>query len=305
MSYTYFAFGMTIETELPLPEFLTAVGPAPKRKKVSIRFGDLSTTDASQLRSDTSPFQATFDCPKVAVFHVRDARTVEVFPKLGSDPRVIQLYLIGPIIAYLLYVRGLVLMHGSSVVLGDRSVTFLGDSGAGKSSTALALHRRGWPLLTDDLSAVDVRKGRAEILAAYPRLKVDPVAAAAAGVPNQELSLIHHALEERMFQDVTGFSAEPRQAGPIYILQDGERLSFEALPPSRSVVELLRYSFGVSTFHSPGLRPAYLKRCVRLAGRSRVFLLRRPRCLAELPGLAAAVEEHALEASGAESRATL
>jgi hypothetical protein len=47
-------------------------------------------------------------------------------------------------------------LHGSAVVIDDGAWAFIGDSGAGKSTTTRELVRRGARLLADDLTLVDV-----------------------------------------------------------------------------------------------------------------------------------------------------
>lgn len=50
----------------------------------------------------------------------------------------------------------LVALHGSAVVLDERAWVFVGDSGAGKSTTTRELVRRGARVLADDLTLIDV-----------------------------------------------------------------------------------------------------------------------------------------------------
>ena len=47
-------------------------------------------------------------------------------------------YLLGPILGFVLRLRGVVCLHASAVAVGDRAVVLLGPSGAGKSTTAAA-----------------------------------------------------------------------------------------------------------------------------------------------------------------------
>jgi hypothetical protein len=60
-------------------------------------------------------------------------------------------YLIGPIMAFVLRLRGDVALHASAVRIGDAAVAFVGPHGSGKSTTAAALARAGCPVVTDDL----------------------------------------------------------------------------------------------------------------------------------------------------------
>jgi hypothetical protein len=55
--------------------------------------------------------------------------------------------------------RGFEVLHASGVVLGGRAALFAGPPGAGKSSLAAALLRRGATLLSDDTVALELRGG--------------------------------------------------------------------------------------------------------------------------------------------------
>jgi hypothetical protein len=63
--------------------------------------------------------------------------------------------LFGPIIGFVLHLRGTPCLHASAVVIDGRAVAFLGHSGAGKSTMAAAFVRRGFAALTDDVLALD------------------------------------------------------------------------------------------------------------------------------------------------------
>jgi hypothetical protein len=62
-------------------------------------------------------------------------------------------------------VRGMEVLHASGVVLGEKAVLITGPPGAGKSSLAAALVRRGGQLLSDDAVALQLSD---RTLLAYP-----------------------------------------------------------------------------------------------------------------------------------------
>jgi hypothetical protein len=61
-------------------------------------------------------------------------------------------YLLGPVLGFVLRLRGVTCLHASAVALGHRAVTFLGPAGAGKSTTAAVFALRGYPILSDDVA---------------------------------------------------------------------------------------------------------------------------------------------------------
>lgn len=67
-----------------------------------------------------------------------------------------QRYLVGQVLPFLAVLHGLEVLHASAIVQGPIAVAFIGDSGAGKSSLAVASVLRGAQFLTDDVLAVGV-----------------------------------------------------------------------------------------------------------------------------------------------------
>lgn len=83
-------------------------------------------------------------------------------------------YLLGPVLGILLRFRGTVCLHASSVAVDGRAVAFVGPPGAGKSTTAAALAKRGHPVLADDVTAIREVDGTFYAYPAYPGLWLWP-----------------------------------------------------------------------------------------------------------------------------------
>ena len=64
-----------------------------------------------------------------------------------------------PFLQFLLSAHRLYVIHGAAVAYQGRSLLLLGDSGVGKSTTAVALSRGGMGFMGDDLVAVEDRGG--------------------------------------------------------------------------------------------------------------------------------------------------
>jgi hypothetical protein len=69
----------------------------------------------------------------------------------GVIPEYLAVYLLGPVLGFVLRLRGITCMHASAVVADDRALAFLGPPGAGKSTLAAAFTLTGFPVLSDDI----------------------------------------------------------------------------------------------------------------------------------------------------------
>lgn len=84
-------------------------------------------------------------------------------------------YLLGPVLGFVLRLRGTVCLHASAVAISGQVAVFVGRAGAGKSTTAAAFARLGYPVLSDDVAALRESDGdRIEVQPAYPRLRLWP-----------------------------------------------------------------------------------------------------------------------------------
>jgi hypothetical protein len=83
-------------------------------------------------------------------------------------------YLLGPVMGFVLRLRGITSLHASAVVVGDFAVALVGCPGAGKSTTAAAFARCGFPVLADDVVALADREERFFVEPGYPRLNLWP-----------------------------------------------------------------------------------------------------------------------------------
>jgi hypothetical protein len=67
--------------------------------------------------------------------------------------------LIAQVLPFAAVIRGLEVLHASAVAVGGEAVAFLGRSGAGKTSMAMALCRLGATFLADDVLSVEREDG--------------------------------------------------------------------------------------------------------------------------------------------------
>ena len=136
-------------------------------------------------------------------------------------------YLLGPVLGYLLRLRGITSLHASAVTLDGRAVAFVGPSEAGKSTTAAAFARRGHPVLADDVVPLVEDRSSFLVQPAYPRVRLWPDSARSL-FGDDSLPRITPGWEKRYLdlnRDDMCFAQEPARLGAIYLL--GERLEDE------------------------------------------------------------------------------
>jgi len=86
----------------------------------------------------------------------------------------VALYLLGPIIGFMLRWRGTTCLHASGVLVNGNALAITGASGAGKSTLAAAFAAAGFPILTDDVLPLSTSNGVTHTQSGYSRLRLFP-----------------------------------------------------------------------------------------------------------------------------------
>jgi hypothetical protein len=133
-------------------------------------------------------------------------------------------YLMGPIIAFVLRLRGITCLHASAVVVDGRAIALFGLAGAGKSTTAAAFALSGIAVLSDDVAVLAERGNHFFIQPGYPRVNLWPDSVRTLFGSEDALPRITPNWDKRYLaldQDGRPFESLPSPLGAIYIL--GER----------------------------------------------------------------------------------
>jgi hypothetical protein len=86
----------------------------------------------------------------------------------------VALYLLGPIIGFMLRLQGTTCLHASGVLVDQYALAITGASGAGKSTLAASFAAAGYPILTDDVLPLKIIDGQIHTQSGYSRLRLFP-----------------------------------------------------------------------------------------------------------------------------------
>lgn len=130
-------------------------------------------------------------------------------------------YLLGPVIGFLLRLRGVTCLHASAVAVDEHAIALVGFPGAGKSTTAAAFARCGFSVIADDVAALADDGEKFLVQPGYPRLNLWPDSVRALFGSAEALPRITPAWDKRyMALGTNGFAfeAKPLPLGAIYLL---------------------------------------------------------------------------------------
>ena len=132
-------------------------------------------------------------------------------------------YLLGPIMGFVLLLRGHICLHASAVVIGDHAVALLGPAGSGKSTTAAAFAEAGYRVLAEDVLTLDENEDWYHVRPAYPCIRLWPASVKALYGSENELPKLTPTWD-KCYLDLTqerfAFGKEPTALGAIYLLAE-------------------------------------------------------------------------------------
>lgn len=293
MSFSSLVYGLGLEYNLPI----AGLQSLPRPHKVDVRLHLGFFPESVQCLSEHSfqhvltgsEFNA-FGEPDLLVFRTADERyqrldysdgtsflisgafdEVWVTWPAHSSIEDMAAYLLGPVLGYLLRLRGTTCLHASCVAIGTVAIALVGPSGSGKSSTAAAFAQLGFPVLSDDVVVLQPYDDRFEVLPAYPRLRLWPNSVEGLFGNEDALPRISPTWDKR-FLDLRGepryrFHEGPLPLAAVYLLGERQRPEFRIGPisPREALMRMVSDTYGARLLSSDRRRQEFqtLSRLVR------------------------------------------
>ncbi|MFD0047957.1 HPr kinase/phosphorylase [Actinomycetes bacterium NPDC127524] len=279
----YKAFGLTVSSDIHLPELPLYKLDSDGEPDVVIEEAQLYNLwcTYSEPGEDFVIKQNSimFYLSGKGIFLIQDGKKIFFSPFEGSHEREIRLYLLGTCMGAILLQREIMPIHGSAIDIDGKAYAIVGDSGAGKSTTASALMKRGYRLLSDDVIPVTLNDNHQPIVTpSYPQQKLwlD--------------SLQHFGMKSSQFQPL--IVREDKFAIPVSSQFAAESLPlggvFELVSDDIDTIEIKKYS-GLERFYKlfyhtyrnfflqrSGLMEWHFNLCTKMINQFGFYQLRRP-----------------------------
>ena len=259
----YKAFGLVLESEFPVAQLPQTEPREPDVRIVRSDLGGLSQEE----RSFSGPQGCYFVGQDRCAHRITGGRRIEVDPGEAYDPAKLGVYLMGTCMGAILYQRGIMMLHGSCVTDGMRSVLLTGDSGAGKSTLAAEFLRRGWKLITDDVSALYETEGVPVVQSSYPSQKLWQDALDRYERPEEDIHSLYFSKSRQKFGvDVSRFFFDGRAPLSLVVrlIPDDTVCSLEPIEGITKVDQLM-YNTYRRELIEPHKLQAHFQRCVTLS----------------------------------------
>lgn len=277
----YRAFGLTIESDMYLPE-LTVINGSSDTIDVEIII-DPSLKDMVELEPYDFVSEAgmvTVVMPDAALFRIENGNKIIISPFLEADVDLIRLYVLGTCIGAVLLQRKVYPLHGSAIAINGKAYVFVGHSGAGKSTLASAFINQGYSLLTDDVVAISLTDDNNTplVIPAYPQQKLWQQSLDAFGVNNDELRSIYGREDKYCVSVDADFCSMPLPLGGIFELTktDADQVNIQSLSKLEQLDKLFEHTYRQFLVRKMDLTQWHFTLSAMLASRLPIYQLQRP-----------------------------
>ncbi len=273
-------YGLSIASDLDLPELHAA--PTADAPDIRIEQGavpELTERDPNNVRAyvDGEPGHLVLDFPDKLRVLVSQGTTITYSRYPGATDSELRLYMLGSAMGAILMQRGHIVVHGNALVLPqfDGAAICIGDSGAGKSTTAIAMMQRGYRILADDVCPITA-EGIA--LSGMPRAKMWDDTAQQLRIDTSSLARLR--LDEAKFDLPLDPSqrGEPEPARAFFELvpEDVDEVSVSPLSGTQKFMTLRNNIYRPEYLLPLKLEAEYLQRVAKIAASTPIFRVTRP-----------------------------
>jgi hypothetical protein len=296
MTRRYQVFGLSIASALDLPELVARSSDAPPDIEIDLasipQELDGASYSSEEIQFAPGVFQLSIDA--VARYRILSGRRILVDPSPDARPGDVRVWLLGFGLGVALHQRGLLPLHVSAVRLDGGAYAFCGESGAGKSTLAAALHRRGLPVLTDDVGLAVPELDRVLLHPGFPRIKLWRDALSHFGMDHEPLIQDLSRADKYHLRLTEGFHDAALPLRRIYLLAraDTERPLIEPVR-GYAAIDLIRgQTYRSELVRDLGVPAEHLRNCSLIAQRVGIFRFSRPWRLDRLEASLDALLEH-------------
>ncbi len=283
MHSTCYAFGLTISSVIPLPALPVHPSRVNEAPDVVIEFGEtplaLENPVYKGVRYQAGKDEFLMRVDNVARYYVQAGRNITITPEDGSTPDDILVFLMGSAMGALLHQRNILALHAGAIKVNGGSVLFTGPSGIGKSTLAAGFHKRGYPVLSDDVCAITIENNRPMVVPGFPRLKLWADALKKLDTDKDTLTSVRWGKDlKKYFLPVQDIPSAPVPVKSVFILKSDNtgEMKLTELKGNEKIDPLIANTYRKRFLDGLGGKKYHFKQCSAIAAKATVHKTVRP-----------------------------
>lgn len=268
----YQVYGLTLRTNQPLPILIPTSTTATADVDINLverELSPLSHQDSHQDKAEDKHHRSGWYTKQKAdgIYYClslggsSEILNVEIAPtgkqiciEMTNLPlEEVTAILLGCVLGTALRLQGKICLHSSVIAVNGSAIAIIGAKGAGKSTTAAAFAKRGYPILADDIAVLTDCGDSFLVQPGYPRLRLWKSAVNAVYGSEAELSRVFRQTDKHFVElnqnnaSAWRFHSQPLPLAAIYILGERQQSltvpSVEAITPQLGLMHLITHRY--------------------------------------------------------------
>ncbi|MCF4009298.1 hypothetical protein [Rheinheimera sp. UJ63] len=248
MSNHYSIYGLNITSPIWLPS-----ANSDTFQNVDLSLSEhplfLSDVTARNAQWQTNGYQLLSTLPNLGQALIKSPENITIYANPNLCKEHLLTFALGSGLAGSLYLNQFLPLHGASVSTGKGAILFLGASGRGKSTLALAAANAGWKVFTDDVISLHGNQGQSPIKV-YPshrRFKAQCDTAVKLGLlPDTRYTTAPGTEKHPCYIPIQMISQNPEPIKAIYLLQQpnaNHNYALQQLAPHFAIDALSKHCY--------------------------------------------------------------
>lgn len=283
MSFSYWAFGLNIQSDIEFPEFVNAefelADLVISHQEVPKKLKSKPLIEQNHVAINDDEYY--LEVENVAKYYAYQGKIIDVDINPRADSRTIRIYLLATVMAAVLHQRNCIPLHASAIKWKSGLVVITGESGAGKSTTVSGLVKSGYSIFSDDVIVLKQEKNKeVQARASYPMIKLwdDAIEKLQSELFKRRDFVVKPGYEKFGFFFHERFDVNPYHIKLIVVLKIKEidHIEYKELQGGDAFKEFMAQSYRPGLLHSNSLRALNYAMLVSILKNAKLVLVHRP-----------------------------
>lgn len=296
----YKIYGLIIKSQISIDPYLK-INNYENKYDVEILVGDIIKDDNIPLfnygifKYYENRINITIN--NVASYDVIDGCKIVVQPFPNSDINEVTKYIGGSCLGLLLFQRNTIALHGGALAINNTGVIISGNIGAGKTTLVSTLINKGYPFLSDDVSAITTDNNKNFINHSFPKQKFCKDTAISLGYNLEDLILIDKIKDKYYGPLVPNFTKTPYEFKYFFYinLTDCNKVSWSQVTGIDKFQIIFKNIYRTEVIPKTLFSPIYIKKCLNLCNEIKVYKINRPKNINTIDEIASLIENITLD----------
>ena len=173
--FYYRVYGLDVKSEIKIDEFVP-IENINVENKVNIVYANMPLNIKEDIKnnkkSSFSKAECWFHINDVATYRVTGGNLIEFEPCENADPYLLRVFLMCSCLGFIMIQRDIVAIHGGTIVIDNKAIILTGNRGAGKSTLTTGLRLKGYPFISDDVAAIEIKDNIPMVKHGFPYQKL-------------------------------------------------------------------------------------------------------------------------------------